>query len=740
MPKSADLAMDPVEAPPSFTVTSKVSLQSRALRVLKSDDSFAVLDASGDILLGVASAQGVYHRDTRHLSHFAIGINGMRPLLLTSRVRDDNSALTCDYTNPQMREDGEVVLEQDLIHITRAQFLWKGALYERIAVRNFDESQVHSVTIDFGFAADFADVFEVRGLSRAKRGRIHQPEISASEVLLAYTGLDHRTRTTRLSFDPKPHRIQKNHAQFRFKLEPDGHAIIHVVVRCDGGSGRRRPREAFLSGLRASRSALYQTTSRAALIETSNEIYNEASRRSIADLYMLMTRTGVGLFPYAGIPWYSTIFGRDALITALLMLWLDPDVARGVLRYLALNQATGFDPSADAEPGKILHEVRYSEMAETGEVPFGRYYGSIDSTPLFLMLAGAYLDRTDDLATIRELWPHLKAALAWIDEYGDRDGDGFVEYRSRTVAGLANQGWKDSYDSIFHADGRLAEGPIALVEVQAYVYGAKVEASSIARRLGFAEVADDLARQADELRKRFHEAFWSEEIGTYALALDGRKERCLVRTSNAGHALLTGIVPDDCASTLVQTLMERESFSGWGIRTVATGAARYNPMSYHNGSVWPHDNALIALGLARYGFKHEAGRLFEALFHASTYFDSRRLPELFCGFSRRRNQGPTLYPVACSPQAWAAAAPLALIQACLGLRIQTTLGTVNLYQPMLPEFLDVVTIRRLSCGPVKLDVRFRRAGDQISMHVLNATGEARVTIAMPLRKLNALQF
>lgn len=713
-----------------FAVTSTVSLQGRQLRTLKHDDTFAVLDMSGDIRLGDASVEGLYHRDTRHLSHFAIGVNGMRPLLLSSMVRDDNSALTCDYTNPGIRDDGNVLLEQDLIHLRRAQFLWRGVLFERIAVRNFDEV-ARNITLDFAFSADFADVFEVRGLSRARRGRIHPATVSESCVLLGYTGLDGRNRSTRICFDPSPQRIDKAHAQYALDLAPGGHAIIHITIRCDDKGTRRRPREAFLSGLRASRSELHRTASRAAAIESSNAIYNETIRRAVADLYMLMSRTDEGLlFPYAGIPWYSTVFGRDSLITALLMLWLDPSVALGVLKHLAANQATDINPDADAEPGKILHEVRLGEMAQIGEVPFRRYYGTVDATPLFVILAGAYLERTDDIQTIRELWPNIEAALSWIDEYGDRDGDGFVEYGAATATGLANQGWKDSYDAIFHADGRLAHGPIALVEVQAYVYSAKRTAAKIAQRLVFPARAAELTQQSEQLRKQFHRAFWSDEIGTYALALDGEKRPCLIQSSNAGYALLTGIAPEECAERLVQTLMSRESFSGWGIRTVATNAARFNPMSYHNGSVWPHDNALIALGFARYGFKEQAGKVLEALFDASMYLELRRLPELFCGFTRRRSHGPTLYPVACAPQAWAAAAPLALVQACLGLRVQPTRGTVDLLHPTLPDFLDHIIVRGLECGSVRLDIDIRRVGDQVAMHVLNSTGDARLTMTV----------
>jgi glycogen debranching enzyme len=394
--------------------------------------------------------------------------------------------------------------------------------------------------------------------------------------------------------------------------------------------------------MRDARRALRLSSSRATAITSSNDIFNESVRRSISDLYMLMTDTAEGPYPYAGVPWFSAVFGRDAIVTALETLWLDPEIARGVLRFLAANQADGFDAASDAEPGKILHELRHGEMAELGEVPFRRYYGTIDATPMYVMLAAAYLERTRDLQTLRALWPNIERALSWIDTYGDRDGDGFVEYGRHTMDGLLNQGWKDSHDSISHSDGRLARGPIALAEVQAYVYGAWTAAAAIARSLGDSSRAAELDARAERLRHRFDEAFFDEQLGTYVLALDGDKQPCRVRTSNAGHALFTGIAYPERAITVSRSLMARSSFSGWGIRTLDAGETRYNPMSYHNGSVWPHDNAMIAAGFARYGLREEATRLFEGLFSASIYTDLRRLPELFCGFARQRNQGPIL--------------------------------------------------------------------------------------------------
>ncbi|HLM12509.1 MAG TPA: amylo-alpha-1,6-glucosidase, partial [Reyranella sp.] len=372
---------------------------------------------------------------------------------------------------------------------------------------------------------------------------------------------------------------------------------------------------------------------------------------------------------------------------------------------------------------------RQGEMALLGEVPFRHYYGSVDSTPLFVMLAGAYLERTDDVEAVRRLWPNILAALRWMDESGDHDGDGFIEYGRKRDTGLINQGWKDSHDSIFHADGTLAHGPVALVEVQAYAFGAWRAASSIARRLGDDDAADGYAERASRLQQRFDDAFFDKALGTYVLALDGDKKPCRVRASNAGHALFSGIARPERAEAVVKTLTSNAFFSGWGVRTVAIGEARYNPMSYHNGSVWPHDNALIAAGFARYGFRREAARLFGGLFAASGYIDLRRLPELFCGFPRERAHGPTFYPVACSPQAWAAATPLSLLQSCLGLRFDTARGSVAFDEPLLPDFLDDVTLRRLSLGDAAVDVALHRRGSDLSIEVLGRRGRLGVDLS-----------
>ncbi|MGZ3293504.1 MAG: amylo-alpha-1,6-glucosidase [Xanthobacteraceae bacterium] len=699
----------------------------RPRRSLKHDDTFIVLDSHGDIGASAGGPDGLFNADTRYLARLELVLDELQPLLLGSNLRDDNSALTVDLTNPDVHRQGRIVLQRDMLHIVRTIFLWRGTAYQRIGVQNHGDRPA-SFDLTLLFDNDFADLFEVRGEKRPRRGIGTGKLLSPADVLLEYKGLDDEARCTALHFDPRPTRIAVNAATYHFDLAPQQVASLFVAASCNKPAGFRPAR--FFRGLLAHRREMRCQTAGAASIETSNNIFNEVLCQSMADLNMLMTDTPQGRYPYAGIPWYSTTFGRDGIITALQMLWIDPRVARGVLRRLAFYQAKSADPLADAEPGKILHEMRGGEMAALREVPFACYYGSVDATPLFVLLAGLYVERTGDDETLAELWPAIEAALGWIDGPGDPDRDGFVEYQRASEQGLANQGWKDSYDAIFHADGRLAEGYIALAEVQGYVFAAKRMAARCALRMGLAEKAGQLATEAQTLATRFEQAFWCEELGTYALALDGEKQQCRVRTSNAGQLLFTGIVREDRARLVAADLMRPHFFSGWGIRTVAHGEARYNPMSYHDGSIWPHDNALIALGLARYGLKHSVTHLFKALFDAASYMDLRRLPELFCGFRREKRRGPTLYPVACAPQAWASATPFTLLEAALGLEFDAGRGEIRLRNPRLPAFLNEVVLRDLRLGPSSVDLRVSRHDGDVSLEVLRTRGQIQVSIVL----------
>ena len=722
--QSAAQAVSAEASPEGQFYISATQASGRPTRTLKYGDTFVVLDSRGDIAAASGRSAGLFHLDTRYLSRLELLVNGTSPLLLGSNLRDDNSALFVDLTNPDLVSDQRILLEKDSVHILRTVFLWRGTAYERLRLRNYGDRPI-ALPLSILFDNDFADLFEVRGAHRERRGTASQQLRGSDQVVLSYHGLDNKLRRTTLTFDPPPERLSTGSALYNVQLEPGETKRIFLAVSCDAAQPRPIP---FLRGLIAARRELRRSARHQTSVETSNDLFNEMLCRSAADLAMLMTDTPQGRYPYAGIPWFSTTFGRDGLITALQMLWWSPEVARGVLRRLAAYQAKETDPLSDAQPGKILHEMRGGEMAALREVPFGLYYGSVDSTPLFVLLAGFYAERTGDSDTITALWPNIEAALAWIDGPGDPDRDGFVEYLRATDQGLANQGWKDSYDAIFHADGRLAEGAIALAEVQGYVYAAKRMAARCAQRIGRSEIAHKLHDEAQRLAERFEAAFWCPEIETYAIALVGYKNPCRVRTSNAGQVLFTGIASSERAARVAHGLLQPRFFSGWGIRTVAAGEARYNPMSYHDGSIWPHDNALIALGLARYGHKQSISTLFEGLFRAGTYMDLRRLPELFCGFQIQHGHGPTLYPVACAPQAWASATPFTLLEASLGLQFDPFKGEIRLCNPQLPPFLDEVMLRNLQLGSSSVDLRVRRHRDTVSLDTPRISGDIQVSI------------
>ncbi len=694
-------------------------------RVLKQGETFAVFDYFGDVKPVGRREEGIYHEGTRFLSCLILRLGRDRPLLLSSIVKRDKAELMVDLTNPDIPVERGII-PHGTIHLLRSKFLWQGCCYEKLHLRNYGLSPVN-LSFFFQFQADFADIFEVRGIRRTRKGEYLDPTVSRDSVTLAYRGLDDIVRRTRIRFDPPPQKLTNSEAHFELMLPSQEEKTLLLTATFASGDEEEAPLP-YEQAVQLSVSAREDIRAQTCDIYTSNEQFNDWLNRSLADLYLMLTNTPQGLYPYAGVPWFSTAFGRDGILTALECLWLNPTIACGVLKFLAATQATEVIPEQDAEPGKILHETRRGEMAALGEIPFRRYYGSVDATPLFIVLTRAYYERTGDRALVERIWPNVEQALQWIDHYGDADGDGFVEYARRSPSGLVHQGWKDSHDSVFHADGKLAEGPIALCEVQGYVYAAKHAAADLALMLGHPQRAAVLRAQAESLRQRFEQAFWCEDLSTYALALDGNKRPCRVRTSNAGQCLWSGIVAPERARRVARSLMRAESFSEWGIRTVASSEARYNPMSYHNGSIWPHDNALIAFGLARYRQNTEATRILSGLFDASIYVELHRMPELFCGFARRPGEGPTLYPVACAPQAWAAAAVFLLLQSCLGLHIDGIQRRITFRYPMLPPSLKQIRLSNLRVDDAVVDLRLERHRNDVGVHVLRRQGDTEIVV------------
>jgi glycogen debranching enzyme len=669
---------------------------------------------------GGLGEQGLFHESTRFLSCSILELEGQRPFFLSSTVHEENDRLVAHLTNPDLLDGDQVRIALGTLHLAVEKFLWQAACYQQVRVTNYGH-EVVSITIRLRFEADYADIFEVRGQHRPARGSTLPAEVSRDRVVLGYRGLDNVVRRTLIRFSPAPTALTEREARWEMTLSAGAEQSIAIEIGCE-----RQPETQPLLALAVARDQAGAEHGRSQAwqcrLTSVNGQFNVWFNRAVSDLHMLVTALPTGPYPFAGLPWFNTPFGRDGLITALESLWMRPDLARGVLHYLAATQATAAQPEFDAEPGKILHETRTGEMATLKEMPFGKYYGSVDATPLFVLLAGAYYERTGDLKAIEAIWPNLLAALVWIDTYGDLDGDGLVEYQRKTPGGLLHQGWKDSDDAICHADGSPAEGPIALCEVQGYVFAAWRAGARLAEAQGQTETSQSFTAKAENVRQQFERFFWLDDLGTYALALDSEKRPCRVRSSNGAHCLFTGIAEPDHASRVTQTIFQPDLFSGWGLRTLASEEARYNPLSYHNGSVWPHDNALIAWGLARYGETKAAARLLAGLFEAGQYFELNRMPELFCGFARHAGVGPIPYPVACSPQAWSAASVLLLIQASLGLDIDASAASVVFRRPALPISVPELRIFDLEVAGGRVDLLLTRHDEDVSVRVLRRSG------------------
>lgn len=676
---------------------------SNHIKVLNHANSFAIMDAWGDIYPGQDRSDGIYHKGTRFINEWVLRVEGLKPLLLGSTIKQHNNIHSVDLTNPVLN-NGKI--PENTIHLFRHQLMREEGFYERISCVNYNESDV-SFSLSLYYNGDFKDIFEVRGTKRTlqsgpvRRKCAHEKE----QVTIQYLGQDNIERIALINY--KGSILADCHDQkmiMTMHLEP--HEQQHFQIAVHFGIGQQPAASLCFDSAKQQilQDRLHHDMQWPQLNSTHTEL-NHWLDRAYTDLFSLYAKVGKNHYIYAGVPWFNTPFGRDGIITALEVLWLQPALAKNILQFLADWQAHEISGIQDSEPGKILHEAREGEMANTGEIPFKRYYGTVDATPLFIVLAGKYLKRTGDLSFIKSIWQPILDALNWIDQYGDKDHDLFIEYQFKNPDALTNQGWKDSVDSVMHTDGTLAKSPIALCEVQGYVYQAKAFAAQMARALNDLELSRRLSREASDLKQKFNEVFWDAELNCYVLALDGVKVPCRVKASNAGHALFTGIADIEKAVPTIETLMSEKMFSHWGIRTLSTDCVKYNPMSYHNGSVWPHDNALIAMGFARYGFKSAVMKVFEGLFEATTFIDLHRLPELFCGLKKRNGEGPTAYPVACSPQAWAVGSVFLIIESLLGLEIDTGRQRITFHDPVLPAKVQELYIHQLLLGTDKCTVK-----------------------------------
>ncbi len=742
MPKRPDAVSPPILSIGPDGQTFEVDLDAAARlaerrpeSILPDDPSRLLATKEGDMFLYATQegnlsggGTGLYFRDTRFLSRYAMEIGGEIPVLLSSSA-ERASMSYIDCTNPDLDGEGENLIPQQTLNIRRTRVI-SNRLYERIRIKNYNEFPV-SAMVTLSLGADFADIFEVRGLLRDRAGTFFKPRVDGSVVTFAYRGEDGLFRLTRIDLGTAPTRyeIVEGVVTLWFAIELGAHytRVLHVVVEPIIGD-ERVPAVPFESALHELRRSYEDWERGCTVIDTDNELFNRLLQRGLRDLRALITESAAGRYIAAGIPWYVAPFGRDSLLTSHQILMVNSEPARDTLRMMARWQGREVDPWRDEEPGKILHEIRHGELASAMRIPHTPYYGSVDSTPLFLMLIGTYFKWTADRPFLEEMLPHADRALRWIDEFGDLDGDGFVEYERRSPLGLDNQGWKDSHNSIVHVDGSLAKPPIALSEVQAYVYCGKRRIADVYEFLGHAERATSLREEAAVLKRRFNDAFWMPEEGYYALALDGDKQQVRSITSNPAHGLYCEIIDDDKAAMLAERLLEADMFSGWGVRTMSKSTPAYNPMSYHNGSVWPHDNAFIAAGLKRYGFHRRTNRLATSLFDAAIFSQTMRLPELFCGFTRRSPNRPVSYPVACSPQAWAAGAPFLMLQAMLGLSARAHENLLTINSPVLPSWLNVVELKNLRIGSSTISISFKREGDMTGFSLLSKQGNVRVVM------------
>jgi len=684
--------------------------------------TFSATAVTGDIYPPGSPDVGFFHDDTRFLSQLELRIGGHRTVVLSSATEKTfSSRIELTTGNITLRDSFD--LPENTVHIRREQLLASDIFFDRMAFENFNLTPV-DFTVEVLVDADFVDVFQVRGVARQKHGQYYRPIVRDPSIAFYYRGLDGVMRQTLVKVSPQPSEFHERGARWELRLEPLKRVELELSVT-PYVEGRKSRGQVYDMGhhLQQRRTNYSRWEASSSSFETENHIFNDMLNTAVGDFHALQIPNGEQHIIAAGIPWFATIFGRDSIIAAYQSLSLNPQLALDTLRVLARYQGKQYDDWRDEEPGKIVHEYRDGEMTRDGEMPFGPYYGSVDATPLFLVLLGETFNWTADEQLIEELLPNAYAALEWIDKYGDLDDDGFVEYLRRSPKGLINQGWKDSWDANMHRDGSVAKPPIALCEVQGYVYDAKVRMSALLRTFGDTKTADRLKREATELARRFDRAFWVPTRGFYAMALDAQKKPLEVIASNPGHLLWSRIINRDRSRIVANRLMREDLFSGWGWRTMSQDERVFNPLSYHRGSVWPHDNSIIAHGMALNDMREGPLRILTSLYQAATKFRDYRLPELFCGVQRREYDEPVHYPVSCSPQAWASGAMFLILSSVLGIHPSAPRKELNIVNPQLPDWLDHLHVRNLRIGRSRVGLDFSRRGDRTFCNVVDVEGD-----------------